>query len=137
MLFVPSTRMSSCAFSTGGFSFLIEDPEWSTTKYQLGNLSEFWGPMPSRCRRVMLGNTEQVCALLLAGIGNLMPSQTIYLITILEQGLVVPKSVAEASLSRRELISWSTREAFVKPLLKVALEAAKEKALLISLAREN
>jgi hypothetical protein len=84
----------------------------------------------------MLGNTEQVCALLLVGIDNLMASQTIDLIMMLEQGLVVPKRVAEGSLGRRELSSWSSREAF-KPLLKVALEAAKEKALLISLARET
>jgi hypothetical protein len=85
----------------------------------------------------MLGNTEQVCALLLVGIDNLMASQTIDLIMMLEQGLVVPKRVAEGSLGRRELSSWSSREAFIKPLLKVALEAAKEKALLISLARET
>ncbi|KAJ4249854.1 hypothetical protein NW762_012197 [Fusarium torreyae] len=108
----------------GSFSTPIEDPNWFTDYDETRmDLSAYWADIPTWCSRVILGNTRDETALMLAPIGDLTVEQAVAFTRSLLPHAIVPVSLTANQPSKRELIEWSSKEAFLRPLMSLASSA--------------
>ncbi|KAM0543275.1 hypothetical protein ACHAPJ_012359, partial [Fusarium lateritium] len=108
----------------GSFSTPIEDPNWFTDYNETRtDLSAYWADIPSWCSRVILGNTRDETALMLAPIADLTVEQAIEFARSVIPHAMVPVSLTTNPTSKRELIEWSSKEAFLRPLMNLASSA--------------
>ncbi|KAJ4204144.1 hypothetical protein NW759_014981 [Fusarium solani] len=102
----------------GSFSFPFEDPNWFTG-YDRSDFSEYWADFPSWCSRVILGNTRDETALMLAPVADLTAEQAIIFTQLVTRQVATPVTMATKSSTKRELIAWSSDQAFINPLMSL------------------
>ncbi|KAH6982465.1 para-nitrobenzyl esterase [Ilyonectria destructans] len=111
----------------GSFSTPIEDPNWfAGYDRNSADISAYWADVPSWCSRVILGNTQDETALMLAPIANLTAEETIAFTKRVTPQVCVPASLATSPRTKRELIGWSSDQAFISPLMNLASAATAQ-----------
>lgn len=102
----------------GSFSTPIEDPDWFGTCDQDENDPlHFWCDIPDWCERLILGNTEEETALMLATGPHVSVDDTIRFTTMLYPHATVPDILRTTLQTQHDLITWSSEQAFIKPLM--------------------
>ncbi|KAM0420297.1 hypothetical protein ACHAPT_011958 [Fusarium lateritium] len=102
----------------GSFSFPFEDPNWFA-EYDRTDFSAYWADLPSWCSRIILGNAQEETALMLAPVADLTAEQAIELTQLVtRQASVLVNSTTKLS-TKRELIAWSSDQAFINPLMSL------------------
>jgi carboxylesterase type B len=99
----------------------LEDPDFfpsynPSAKDALG----YYGALPSWCPRIIIGNTQHEMALMLAGVKDLSGSLVKDIVMSINPHIPVPASLGG---SEGDLVAWSTREIFNKPIMGVASAA--------------
>ncbi|KAM5357548.1 hypothetical protein ACJZ2D_016155 [Fusarium nematophilum] len=111
----------------GAFCTPIEDPDWFVGyDRDSTDLSTFWADLPSWCLRVIFGNTRDESALMLADVPNLTAGQAVELAQIVTPYASDTAIPMVKSHTKRELIVWSSYQAFVGPLMRLASAAATQ-----------
>jgi carboxylesterase type B len=111
----------------GRLSFPIEDSHWFLG-YDRNNQdqSTFWGDIPTWCSRIVFGNTRDEAALLLALSTDLPTREVVEFSCAIVPHIPIPDKIFKEECTRQELVAWSTKEAFINPLLKVVSSAASK-----------
>ena len=102
----------------GSFSTPIEDPDWFKP-YNEGEDDpiRFWVDVPPWCSRIILGNTQEETALMLATAPDLTVEHTIAFATMLDPNVFIPEFLRTMPQTKHDLIAWSSEQAFIKPLM--------------------
>jgi carboxylesterase type B len=112
----------------GSLSFPIEDDQWFISYRRTQDPANFWGTTPAWCQRLVVGNTRDESALLLAVSNQLPVKEMVEFTRALIPGISVPGNISQEKCSKRELVAWSTEAAFIDPLTNVASVAANHGA---------
>jgi carboxylesterase type B len=111
----------------GSLSFPIEDPQWfEGYDRNCQNPSTFWGDIPAWCSRAIFGNVRDESALLLAVSNNLPIREIVGFTSAIVPETAIPERISREECTKEELITWSTKEAFINPLLKIASLVANQ-----------
>ncbi|KAM0208142.1 hypothetical protein ACHAQI_007152 [Fusarium lateritium] len=111
----------------GSFSTPIEDPNWFASYDTIrSELSDYWANLPSWCSRIILGNTQDETALMLAPVADLTAEQTIEFTQSVIPRVSIPTSLTTKEYTKHELIKWSSDEAFKCPLINLASSAVDQ-----------
>lgn len=111
----------------GSLSFPIEDSRWfDGYDRNCQDQSTFWGDIPAWCDRSIFGNTRDEAALLLALSNDLHIREVVEFTRAIVSNTPIPRRISQGKCTKQELITWSTKEAFINPLLKIASLATNQ-----------
>jgi carboxylesterase type B len=110
----------------GSLSIPVDDVQWFDSYCGTQDPSKFWGSIPTWCQAIVMGNTQDEAALLLALSDEIPVREMVAFTKAIVPDVSVPVGISQGHCSKQEIVAWATQESFLEPLAKVAKQASSQ-----------